>query len=306
MSTSTQCATTLGALCELAELSENGSKVVQFVFEETKRLGFKPKKVDCGVSVDIGRGKRRLAFFSDASALQAAILLAAIERTSSSTIPLRFVFGAYGESSAREQGLLDGVVEAYAFKPCEELEVGKLGYCYGAACAGKTEFVMSPTRAEKFDGDTAEKAAEYVTSVGKRSAQECGVSLDIDKASGGETIFTARYFDQAKGERVIMELERAALSSDDIFGASHDTAIEFVCPPVINHALSVDKVRSVAGDNAVEVEPSDGFDEFANILAHAPGCLIFLGTGRATGVESVVNVGARSVEKLIETHSLLY
>ena len=302
MSTSTHCASTLGVLHELAELSENGSNVVRLVFDELKRLGFKPKKVDCGVTVDIGRGKRRLAFFSDASALQSAILLAAIERTDYPTIPLRFVFGASGEGSVREQGLLDGVVEAYAFKPCEELEVGKLGYCYGAACAGQAVFVSRPTCAEKLDAETAEKAALYVTNVGKRSASECGVSLDVDKASDGETVYTARYFDQAKGERVIMELELAALASDDMFGATHDTAIEFVCPPVINHALSVDKARAAAGDDAVEVEPSDGFDEFANVLAYTPGCLIFLGTGRSTDAQCVVNVGAAAVKKLIETH----
>lgn len=291
-------AKTLAALRAQAELSkENGALV--FAANESKRLGHKPKRFDGGIRLDVGRGAR-LAFFSDGTIEQTALLLAIVNSVGAKPpVPLRFVFCAGGRSSETADDM-DGVAETYAFKFVSDIDDGTIGYCYGAACEGRAEFVVDFAK-DTASPDNIAKAAEYVALAGKTAAS-VDTALDAKISSDGRTQFVMRYFDTAKSEHVIMTVERAALAADDKFGTEHDFVASSVCPPVINHALAVDKVRYAAGEKAVEVKPSKDCDRFSEILSRTSGCLIFIGAGKDFDVS--IAAAAELVRKLIYEHTI--
>lgn len=214
-------------------------------------------------------------------------------------VPLRFIFqfgeeGLGGSQTMIERGVLDGVEEIYALHLCPELDEGKIGYCYGGMFAGCVEFDVdikgrAAHCASPEKGADAVKAALDVAAAAQRSASEQNLLVNLGKIGGGAarniiadrclSEYTLRYYDQAKCEAVMMAVERAALAADDKYGTDHSIVTHSVYQPLINHALAVDKVRSVMGDRCVAVEARNTAEDFSEYLLKVTGCMVWLGIG---------------------------
>lgn len=215
-----------------------------------------------------------------------------------SEVPLRFIFqfgeeGAGGAERMIEAGVLDGVEEIYALHLCPELDEGKIGYCYGGMFAGCCEFDLD------FEGEACHCAmpelgadavrASVMTAEGAyAAAHKHGLLINLGKISGGsarnivadraKSEYTLRFYDTAKCEQVMLDIERAALKADDALGTTHFIKSTAMYPPLINHALAVDKVRSIIADKCVAVPPRNTAEDFSFYLEKTPGCMVWLGT----------------------------
>lgn len=345
----------------IAELSGAEYKTSAFIADELKRFGYKPKTVGTGVYCDVGRGGGRLAFRADIDALPicedveatgmsdcaangvmhacghdghtANLLNVARIIGGKSDVPLRFIFQhdeeiAGGSVALIENGVLDGVSEIYALHLCPELDVGKVGYCYGGMFAGCCEFDISFAGisghcAEPQKCADAVRAAVTVANKAFALADTDGLLVNIGKISGGyarnivsdgcTTECTLRFYDTTRCEAFMIELERAALTADDLFGTRHDLTTVAVYPPLVNDALCVDKVRSIMGDRCVAVPPRFTAEDFANYLEKMRGCMVWLGV-RSEGHtaplhskafsfdESALLTGTELFLKLIQAH----
>lgn len=216
-----------------------------------------------------------------------------------SKVPLRFIFqfgeeGLGGSQTMIERGVLDGVDEIYALHLCPELDEGKIGYCYGGMFAGCVEFDVdikgrAAHCASPEQGADAVKAALAVAAAAHDAASKQNLLLNLGKIGGGAARniiadrclgeYTLRYYDQAKGEAVMMAIERAALAADDTYGTEHTLVTHSVYPPLVNHALAVDKVRSLMDDRCVAVAARNTAEDFSEYLLKVPGCMVWLGIG---------------------------
>lgn len=311
----------------LAELSGEEYKTSAFIFDELKSFGYKPKKIATGVYCDVGKGSHRLAFRADidalpikekvavtgmgeyagnsamhacghdghtANLLNVARILAK-EKAVKTPIRLIFQFGEEGIGGSEvmiEGGVLDGVDEIYALHLCPELDVGKIGYCYGGMFAGACEFDVNVFGtashcAMREMGADAISASLQVAEVINGAADKLGLLLNLGKIAGGsarnivadacKSEYTVRFYDSAKCEKFMIDAERALLASDDMFGTSHNLDTKAVYPPLVNSALCVDKARRAAGDRAVETAPRLTAEDFSNYLLRVPGCMVWLG-----------------------------
>lgn len=215
-----------------------------------------------------------------------------------SDVPLRFIFqfgeeGIGGSQVMIDGGVTDGVSEIYALHLCPELDEGKIGYCYGGMFAGCCEFdVEVDGKASHCAmpqlGADAVRASIAISDVAFRAAEERGLLLNLGKLSGGaarnivadkvKSEYSLRFYDMAKCEATMLDIERAALAADDKFGTSHRIISQAVYRPLINSAFAVDRVRSVMGAACVEVEPRNTAEDFSNYLSEATGCMVWLGT----------------------------
>lgn len=194
-----------------------------------------------------------------------------------------------------DEGVLDGVDEIYALHLCPELDAGKIGYCYGGMFAGCVEFDCNITGkashcAMPEKGANAVHAAIHVANAAFASADKHGLLINLGKVNGGvarnvvaaesSSEYTIRFYDTAKSEAVMLDIERALLDTDELFGTTHRLDVNGVYPPLINHAIAVDKVRKVSGERAVEMPPRYTAEDFSNYLLEVTGCIVWLGTGR--------------------------
>lgn len=222
-----------------------------------------------------------------------------------SSVPLRLIF-QYGEEDEGgsqamiASGVLDGVDEIYALHLCPELESGKIGYCYGGMFAGCLEFNVTVTGksahcANPEKGADAVRAALDISSAAFAAASREKLLINLGKINGGaarnvvaggcECEYTLRFYDEKKCEAVMLEIEQAALDADKTFGTSHEIKTVTMYKPLINHALCVDKVRSVMGDACVEIAPRYTAEDFSYYLDKVPGCMVWLGA-KSDGHES--------------------
>ncbi len=308
----------------LAELSGKEYNTRDFIVNELKSFGYKPKTIETGVYCDIGRGKR-IAFRADIDALPitentevthadfaaegnvmhacghdghtANLLNVARILGGKCKTPVRLIFqfgeeGVGGSLAMIDGGVLDGVEEIYALHLCPELEQGKIGYCYGGMFAGCVEFDVetygvSAHCAMPSKGADAIGASLYIADAVKKAANEENMLFNLGRINGGaarniiadscKSEYTIRFYDTAKSESVMIKTERAALTSDKLFGTTHKLTTQAVYPPVINNALCVDKVRKIMGERAVEVEPRFTAEDFSNYLLNVSGCIVWLG-----------------------------
>lgn len=309
----------------LAELSGAEYETSKFIVAELKRFGYKPKLVKTGVFCDVGKGRPRLAFRADIDGLplledvdatgmgehaasgamhacghdgHTAILLDVARRLGGcSDVPLRLIFQHDEEVSGGsvdmiDGGVLDDVDEIYALHLCPELEMGRVGYCYGVMFAGCCEFDL------EFDGKATHCAfpengadaiasAVAVANAARDLALRHNVSITLGKLNGGcarnvvadrcVCEYTLRFYDMAVCEKFMIDLESAALGADDVRGTSHRLNTVAVYPPLVNNALCVDRVRSVMGDCAIPMPPRKTAEDFSNYLEHVAGCMVWLG-----------------------------
>lgn len=212
-------------------------------------------------------------------------------------VPIRLIF-QYGEEDTGgsldmiEKGVLEGVSEIYALHLCPELEKGKVGYCYGGMFAGCYEFDITVTGksahcANPEKGADAIRSSIEIANAAFEAATNNSLMINLGKLSGGavrnviadgcKAEYTLRFYDMAKCEKAMLEIERAALQADDKFGTMHTLKSVAVYPPLVNSAIAVDKVRSVMEGKCVAVEPRNTAEDFSNYLSSTTGCMVWLG-----------------------------
>ncbi|WP_251181924.1 M20 metallopeptidase family protein [Anaerocaecibacter muris] len=216
-----------------------------------------------------------------------------------SDVPIRFIFqfgeeGIGGSQVMIDGGVMNDVGEIYALHLCPELDEGKIGYCYGGMFAGCCEFdVEVEGKASHCAmpqlGADAVKASIAIANAAFRAAEERGLLLNLGKTVGGaarnivadksKSEYSLRFYDMAKCEAAMLDIERAALDADDKLGTNHRIISQAVYKPLINSAFAVDRVRSVMGEACVAVEPRNTAEDFSNYLCEATGCMVWLGTG---------------------------
>jgi len=222
-----------------------------------------------------------------------------------SDVPLRLIFqfgeeGIGGSQTMIDGGVLDGVDEIYALHLCPELDEGKVGYCYGGMFAGCVEFDIAVRGKASHCampelGADAVRASVRIADAAYSAAEDKGLLINLGKLNGGaarnivadacQSDYTLRFYDMNKCEAAMMDIERAALRSDDMFGTRHELITKAVYPPLINDALAVDKVREVMGEHVVEMPPRNTAEDFSNYLQHVQGCMVWLGI-RSDGHDS--------------------
>lgn len=215
-----------------------------------------------------------------------------------SDVPLRFIFQfdeevAGGGAVMIANGVLDGVSDVYALHLCPELEQGKIGYCYGAMFAGCCEFDINYVGKSGHCASPeccadAVRSAVNVASDAYELAKQHKLQLNLGKMTGGyarniisdncKQEYTLRFYDQSACESFMIAVERAALRADDTNGTSHTIVTQAVYPTLKNHALAVDRVRSLMGDKCVAVPPRNTAEDFSNFLESTVGCMVWLGT----------------------------
>lgn len=214
-----------------------------------------------------------------------------------SKVPLRFIFQSDEEATGGsvaliEAGVLDGVDEIYALHLCPELEESVIGYCYGGMFSGCCEFDVKTTGksghcAEPESGADAIRSALETAAAAFGSANAHGLLINLGKLTGGSarniiadtclSEYTLRFYDMSKCESVMLDIERAALKADDMYGTDHSIISVALYPPLINSALCVDKVRNVMPESCIAVSPRNTAEDFSNYLQHVSGCMVWLG-----------------------------
>lgn len=211
-------------LHSIAELSGAEFKTSQFIVNELKSFGYKPKLIKTGVFCDKGKGKSRIAFRADIDALpikedvsatkidfaatgevmhacghdgHTANLLnvARILAECDCANPLRFIFqfdeeDCGGSLDMIDGGVLDGVSEIYALHLCPEIDMGNIGYCYGSMFAGCIEFdvltrgISSHCANKECGADAIAAAIDAVQSI-EQSAIRNNALFNLGKITGG-------------------------------------------------------------------------------------------------------------------------
>lgn len=206
----------------LAELSGKEYKTSEFIAQELRRLGYKPRTIETGVYCDVGRGSPRIALRADIDALPitentavtcvdfaakdamhacghdghtANLLNVARILGGRSEVPVRLIFqfgeeGIGGSLAMIDGGVLDGISEIYALHLCPEIEQGKIGYCYGGMFAGCVEFDISAEGkachcATPEKGADAIKASLDIAAAAFDCAKSQNLLLNLGKISGG-------------------------------------------------------------------------------------------------------------------------
>ncbi len=254
-------------LTEMRRTLNESSDPKAAVVGELKRLGYKPKLSETGVYADVGRGQKTMlsADACDISGAEHMAVLLSVARNARGMkklcVRFHFKFGDGGDVDGGDN-VFDGVSDMYAVRTLCGMNGDGFGYCYGTAFAGSMTFALS------FVGGEITSASEYMQSVLNFSAEKYGVTLKVEGCE-----YTIVYYDSAKGESVLMDIERGALEADDLYRTEHDFAAIKVLPPIVNSALCVDRARAAA-EYAVELTPQECSDEYAQYLAVLHGCIV--------------------------------
>lgn len=215
-----------------------------------------------------------------------------------SDVPVRFIFqfgeeGSGGSKTMIDGGVLDDVDEIYALHLCPELDEGKIGYCYGGMFAGCCEFDLeffgkAGHCAMPELGADAIRAAVDTAYKAYAAAKDQGLLINLGKIAGGAVRnviadksaleYTLRFYDMARCEKVMLDIERAAQNADDAYGTSHRITSTALYMPLINSAIAVDNVRRLMPERCVEVPPRNTAEDFSFYLSEVPGCMVWLGT----------------------------
>jgi len=215
-----------------------------------------------------------------------------------------------GKSGARrmvEEGALAGVDAVFGLHVGGDLPAGTAFFSPGPIMAGSDSFRAtvrgrSAHAARPQEGvDAIVLAAQVVSAlqqvVARRTSPLDAAAVTIGRIEGGvaENVVaeevrlqgTFRYFDSALRERLHGEIRRAFAVADALGGTAH---VDFRpgYPPVVNHpgmtALAEAAARDVLGaDGVAPYEPWMGAEDFAFLLAEAPGCFFWLGAAPADG-----------------------
>ena len=258
-------------LTEIRRALRAGGDIQTVVIAQLKWLGYKPSICRSGVYVDVGRGtKTLLCADAEGDDLRHTESLLAVARTlrkdKKARARLLFRMGEDSDCIESDDKLLADVCELYAVRTADI--AGAFGFTYGTA------FIGCMTLDVTFDGVEAQKAAKTFAEFARGAAVRTGVSLEVADAE-----YTVSYYDTAKGESVLMQMERDANVVDDKLGTTHRITAKSVYPPIVNSALCVDRVRSVAGELAVEVKPMAVADAYAQYFAATCGCLVLQSGG---------------------------
>ena len=236
-----------------------------FVAAELKRLGFKPKTANDCVYCDIGRAKSRIAFYAElADIYQTTVLLCfAAELAANSIAGVRLIFDGNTDD---EHELVGEASELYSAAICGGVPSDGIGCCYGVAGAGRLEFSL------KVIGGNGSGLYAEVGRIAERYAIDCTTGGD------GQS-FVLRYFDKAKCESALLDVERVAQRHDDENGTEHALVVSKNYPPIKNDALCVDKVRYAAGDSVTLMRTAECSYGVSRYLDKICGCMISVGDG---------------------------
>ncbi len=212
-----------------------------------------------------------------------------------------------GAAHLVESGAMDGVDAVFALHVAPHLSSGKVFVRDGAIMAGSDTFTVhvlgrASHGARPDEGVDAVVLAAHVVLAAQNavaraiSPARSGV-LSIGTVRGGtaENVLadrvsmdgTLRYFDPDVRRRLRAGLERA-LAVADAMGGGHELELRDGYPPTINDAamtaLAGDAARELLGPDGVwTASPMMGTEDFAILLRHAPGALLWLGAAPADG-----------------------
>jgi amidohydrolase len=237
-----------------------------------------------------------------------AMLLGAARVLSEHELPggeVRFLF-QHGEElapgGARDMvaaGVMEGVDLVYGCHLWAPLEYGKVAARPGPFMAAADFFRLEITGRGGHAGlphtavDTVAAAAAVVTSlqhlVSRRidPLQPAVVTVGSFHAGDAPNVIpgraeltgTARSFDPGVRERIPQLIDEIARGVCAAHGAECSLDFQFGYRPVVNDERATALVRDAIGDEAAEIDPIMGGDDFSAFLEHAPGCYAFIGAG---------------------------
>ena len=244
-------------------LSDNADTSARFVAAELKRFGFKPRTAQGCVYCDIGRSRTRTAFYAELSdTYQTSVMLSfAAELAAYDIAGVRLVFDGNTDD---EHDLFDGVSELYSVVLCDDPAIKEIGCCYGIACAGLLEFSLNVIGGWNDGKQVYPQVAQIAARYGMACAETDGR-------------ITLRYFDKAKCESALLDVERVAQSFDDEYGTEHTLIVAKNYPPLKNDALCVDKVRHASGGKVTSMSLSQQACGVSRYLDGVCGCTVFAG-----------------------------
>ncbi len=210
-----------------------------------------------------------------------------------------------------DDGAMEDVDAVFALHVAPHLTAGKVFTREGGIMAGSDTFTAhvlgSGSHGARPDAgrDAVVLAAHMVlaaqNAVARRISPMSAGVLTFGTVRGGtaENIIadrvsldgTLRYFDPEVRKRLRGSLEEA-LAVADALGGAHELDLREGYPPTINDpamtALAMDAARSLLGQDGVwEAEPMMGTEDFAILLAQAPGALLWLGAAPADGAREL-------------------
>jgi amidohydrolase len=212
-----------------------------------------------------------------------------------------------GATHMTADGAMEDVDAIFALHVAPHLPAGRIFSREGAIMAGSDTFTAHVTGsashgARPEEGVDAIVIAAHVvlaaqSAVARRISPMASGVLTLGTIRGGtaENVIadrvsmdgTLRYFDPEVRKRLRGALE-AALAVADSMGGRHELELREGYPPTVNDAgmtsLAMDAARSLLGPDAVwEAHPMMGTEDFAILLRHAPGALLWLGAAPESG-----------------------
>ncbi len=98
-------------------------------------------------------------------------------------------------------------------------------------------------------------------------------------AESADLEWTLRCYDEQVGKQ-IRALMRAALDgADAMYGTRSTVRVDIVYPPVINDPALTERVKRLAGDRYMPIEPQTIAEDFSEYQKEIPGVFVFVGCG---------------------------
>ena len=262
-----------------------------------------------------------------------AMLLAAAEGLRGQRLPrnIRFLFQPSEENTRGAQEMIEhqalpkGLIAAFALHVWPGIEKGRLAARAGAMMASSDEFRIlfhgkSAHCAQRAQGADALQAA--LALAGRFPEMEKlgdeKTILFLGSLSGGtshnivaeraEMHGTLRTFSEDARARIRAALTEAGAQCAGERGAQVQTLYESGCPPVCNDPRVISQLKKLFPTLQTDAAPSLAAEDFSRYLAHAPGALIWLGTGMDIPLhqeaffvpEEILPVGAAALIKIAQ------
>lgn len=98
-------------------------------------------------------------------------------------------------------------------------------------------------------------------------------------AESADLEWTLRCYDERVGQQIRALMQAALDAADTMYGTVSTIAVDTVYPPVINDPELTERLKQLAGDRYMSIEPQTIAEDFSEYQKEIPGVFLFMGCG---------------------------
>ncbi|MDO4356282.1 MAG: M20 family metallopeptidase [Clostridia bacterium] len=98
-------------------------------------------------------------------------------------------------------------------------------------------------------------------------------------AESADLEWTLRCYDERVGQQIRALMQAALDAADAMYGTVSTIAVDTVYPPVINDPELTERLKRLAGDRYMSIEPQTIAEDFSEYQKEIPGVFLFMGCG---------------------------